>query len=45
MDYIDFVDANNIEILLLEIDGYIQQMIQGFRKCGTFKSGQGVILP
>lgn len=37
--------ANNIEKLLLEIETYINRMVAGFRKCGTFKSGQGVILP
>jgi len=37
--------ANNIEKLLLEIELYITRMIAGFRKSGTFKSGQGVILP
>lgn len=37
--------ANNIERLLAELDVYIGRMTAGFRRCGTFKSGQGVILP
>jgi hypothetical protein len=37
--------ANNAELLLKEIDTYINCMEQGFRKCGTFKSGKEVILP
>lgn len=45
MDDLTYTDANNIEKLLLEIEEYINRMISGFRKCGTFKSGQGVILP
>ena len=45
MDYLAYTDANNIEKLLLEIETYINRMIDGFRYCGTFKSGQGVILP
>lgn len=45
MDNLNYEDANNIEKLLLEIEEYINRMIVGFRKCGTFKSGQGVILP
>jgi hypothetical protein len=45
MNHIDHEDANNIEILMLEIETYINRMVAGFRKCGTFKSGQGVILP
>lgn len=38
-------EVNNVELLLLEITTYIGWMVAGFRKCGTFKSGQGVILP
>ena len=38
-------ELNNIEKLLLEIERNITWMVAGFRKCGTFKSGQGVILP
>jgi hypothetical protein len=45
MSKIDYEDANNIEKLLLEIETYINRMIEGFRFCGTFYSGQGVILP
>ncbi len=45
MDNIDLEDANNIEKLLIEIEIYINWMVAGFRKSGTFKSGQGVILP
>ena len=45
MDDLTHTDANNIEKLLLEIETYINRMVAGFRKCGTFKSGQGVILP
>ena len=45
MSGIDYTDANNIEKLLLEIETYINRMIDGFRYCGTFYSGQGVILP
>ncbi len=45
MDDLTAEGANNIERLLLEIETYINRMIAGFRKCGTFKSGQGVILP
>lgn len=39
------IDANNIELLLQEVYIYLIRMIDGFRICGTFKSGQGVILP
>lgn len=39
------IEANNIEKLLIEIENYIIRMIDGFRYCGTFYSGQGVILP
>ena len=45
MDNIDYEDANDIERLLVEIETYINRMIAGFRKCGTFKCGQGVTLP
>jgi hypothetical protein len=45
MDNINHEDANNIEALLVEVDTYIAKMIAGFRKCGSFKSGQGLILP
>lgn len=45
MNKINYTDANNIEKLLAEIEIYINRMKDGFRKCGTFKSGQGVILP
>ena len=45
MNKINYTDANNIEKLLEEIETYINRMVAGFRKCGTFKSGQGVILP
>jgi len=36
--------ANNIEKLLMEINELINRMKAGYRKCGTVKSGQGVIL-
>ncbi|MFA6718296.1 MAG: hypothetical protein WCS15_04370 [Prevotella sp.] len=45
MRALTYTDANNIEKLLAEIEKYINWMVAGFRKCGTFKSGQGVILP
>lgn len=45
MDNLGFETANNIEKLLVEVEKYIGWMVAGFRKCGTFKSGQGVILP
>ena len=45
MEHINFTDANNIEKLLEEIETYINRMVAGFRKCGTFHCGQGVILP
>ena len=45
MNNLTYTDANNIEKLLVEIETYINRMVAGFRKCGTFKSGQGVILP
>lgn len=45
MDYLTVAEANNIELLLAEIEMYRNRMVAGFRKCGTFKSGQGVILP
>lgn len=45
MNHINHHDANNIEKLLLEVETYINRMVAGFRKCGTFRSGQGVILP
>lgn len=44
MDHIDYEDANNIEKLLLEIETNINNMIAGFRKCGTQKCGTEVIL-
>jgi hypothetical protein len=45
MEHINFTDANNIEKLLEEIETYINRMVDGFRVCGTFHCGQGVILP
>jgi hypothetical protein len=45
MSGINHQDANNIEKLLSEIEEYIKRMVEGFRFSGTFKSGQGVILP
>jgi hypothetical protein len=45
MNNLTVTAANDIEKLLLEIETYINRMVAGFRKCGTFKSGQGVILP
>jgi hypothetical protein len=45
MDDLTVAGANNIEKLLAEIEIYISRMVSGFRKCGTFKAGQGVILP
>lgn len=44
-DNMNYSDANNIEKLLEEIFTYINRMREGYRKCGTFRSGQGVILP
>lgn len=35
--------ANEIERLINEVETYINRMVAGFRKCGTFKGGQGVI--
>lgn len=45
MDKLTAEGANNIERLLLEIETYINRMVDGFRRCGTLRSGQGVILP
>lgn len=45
MDKLTVTSANNIEKLLLEINAYLNRMVAGFIKCGTSKSGQGVILP
>ena len=46
MDNLTPETANDIEKPLLEIETYINRMVAGFRKCGTFKCGQGeVILP
>ena len=45
MNNLTWQGANNIEKLLVDIKEIIQRMEAGFRKCGTFKSGQGVILP
>jgi hypothetical protein len=45
MDKLTADNANNIEKLLEEIFMYIGWMRDGYRKCGTFKCGQGVILP
>lgn len=45
MNKLTVTAANNIEKLLLEIETYINRMVAGFRKCGTFRSGQGGILP
>lgn len=44
MSDIEHTDANNIEKLLAELEEYIRRMVAGFRKSGTFKSGQGGIL-
>jgi len=44
MDDLTHDDANNIGKLLDEIEAYINRMVAGFRKCGTFRSGQGVII-
>lgn len=45
MNNLTYIGANNVEKLLLEIELYINRMVAGFRRCGTFLSGQGVILP
>jgi hypothetical protein len=44
MDFIDYADANNIEFLLLEVEGYLTNMPAAFRSCGTFACGQGGLL-
>lgn len=40
MDYLSYTDANNIELLLHEIESYIAGMIASFRICGNFNSGE-----
>jgi len=44
MDYIGYADANNIELLLLEIENYITKMTAAFHYCGARSCGQGAIL-
>jgi len=45
MNKLTYVGANNIEALLWEVERYLNLMVAGRRKCGTFRCGQGVILP
>ena len=44
MAYLGYINANNIEKLLNEVESYITRMVAGFRKCGTQKCGTEVIL-
>lgn len=44
MSKLTFESANNIEKALLEVERYLNRMLDGFKYCGTFKCGQGVIL-
>lgn len=44
MDYITHTDANNIELLLIEIETYITNMVAEFQKSGIAKCGTEVIL-
>lgn len=41
----DYTGANGIEQNIENIDILLLRMVAYFRKCGSFKSGQGVILP
>jgi len=45
MDNITYIDANNIEKMLVEVKYKIESLVSGFRHCGAVISGQGVILP
>ena len=42
---ISYVDINSIEQFIYNTNLLLDRMIAYFRKSGTFKSGQGVILP
>lgn len=44
MRYLDYIQANRIEILLAEVEEYIKRMETGFRYSGTFYCGQTFIL-
>jgi len=44
MDYIGYIDANNIELLLFEVEKHITNMVAAFHYCGTRSCGQGAIL-
>ena len=45
MDRLGWEDANNIERLLVEVNGYVRLMERAFVRCGAFNSGQEVIFP
>lgn len=40
MDNLNYISANNIEVLLLEIEGYINGMAAEIRFCGYFSCGE-----
>jgi len=42
---LDWRDANSLEQNIKNIDILLQRMIAGFKRCGTFRSGQEVVLP
>lgn len=44
-EYLNYINANNIELGLYTTNVLLELMSSYFRKSGTFKSGQGVILP
>lgn len=44
-DSLNWQDANSLERNIKNIDTLLLRMISGFRYCGTFFSGQEVILP
>jgi len=39
-DYMTVTEANQIEQLLQEVEGYLVGMIESFRYCGTFYAGE-----
>lgn len=45
VDTLNWQDVNSLEQNIKNLDILLQRMIAGFRYCGTFYSGQGVILP
>lgn len=44
-EYLNYINVNNIELGVYTTNVLLELMSSYFRKSGTFKSGQGVILP